>query len=99
MSNLSHQLLSIEIIESHTDRTCRVSLSVIQGTTVVQAIKQAKCFPDFQDRLKAGMAVGIFSKKVTLDTPVSDGDRIEIYRPLLVTPKERRRNKALLASA
>ncbi len=38
--------------------------------------------------------VGIFSRTVKLDALVKDGDRIEIYRPLLADPKEIRRRRA-----
>ena len=38
--------------------------------------------------------VGIFSKIVALDVPVRAGDRIEIYRPLILDPKEARRLRA-----
>jgi len=43
-----------------------------------------------------GMPVGIFSTLVTLDTAVKSGDRVEIYRQLLVDPKEKRRQRARL---
>ena len=39
-------------------------------------------------------AVGIFGKRVRPDTPLTDGDRVEIYRPLALDPKERRRRRA-----
>lgn len=38
--------------------------------------------------------VGIFGKKTTLDHLLSDRDRIEIYRPLILDPKEMRRKRA-----
>ena len=38
--------------------------------------------------------VGIFGKKTTLDHPLNDRDRIEIYRPLILDPKEMRRKRA-----
>ena len=38
--------------------------------------------------------VGIFGKRVGPDTPLADGDRVEIYRPLEMDPKERRRQRA-----
>lgn len=38
--------------------------------------------------------VGIFGKRVTPQTMVADGDRIEIYRPLVFDPKESRRRRA-----
>jgi putative ubiquitin-RnfH superfamily antitoxin RatB of RatAB toxin-antitoxin module len=39
--------------------------------------------------------LGIFGRTVPLDTKVADGDRVEIYRPLLIDPKEARRRRAL----
>lgn len=42
----------------------------------------------------AQLTVGIFGQSVALDTPVKAGDRIEIYRPLLIDPKEKRRQRA-----
>jgi len=38
--------------------------------------------------------VGIFSKATTLDQPLRENDRVEIYRPLIADPKEVRRRKA-----
>lgn len=38
--------------------------------------------------------LGIFSKPVPPDTVLQNHDRVEIYRPLLVDPKERRRKLA-----
>lgn len=38
--------------------------------------------------------VGIFGKKKSLDTVLRDGDRVELYRPLLADPKESRRRRA-----
>jgi hypothetical protein len=38
--------------------------------------------------------VGIFGEIAGLQDPVRDGDRVEIYRPLLADPKEARRRRA-----
>ncbi len=38
--------------------------------------------------------VGIFSRKVSLDHCPADGDRIEVYRPLTLTPNEIRKLRA-----
>lgn len=38
--------------------------------------------------------VGIFSKPCQLQDLVKEGDRIEIYRPLIIDPKEARRKKS-----
>lgn len=42
--------------------------------------------------------VGIFSRPAKLTDIVSDGDRVEIYRPLIADPKEMRRKRAAEAS-
>lgn len=42
-----------------------------------------------------GHAVGIFGKRVDLEQRLADGDRVEIYRPLAMDPKEARRQRAL----
>lgn len=41
--------------------------------------------------------VGIFSRRRELSAPLRDGDRVELYRPLLVDPKQVRRERARLA--
>ena len=39
-------------------------------------------------------SVGVFGRRVPADTRLADGDRVEIYRPLLLDPKEQRRQRA-----
>lgn len=42
----------------------------------------------------AGLCVGIFGERVPLDAHLHGGERVEIYRPLQVDPKELRRRRA-----
>ena len=62
------------------------------GATVMDALHQSglmqRC-PEVKD-----FSVGIFAKPVSPSTVVKSGDRIEIYRPLIVDPKEKRRQRA-----
>ena len=39
--------------------------------------------------------LGIFGKRVKDDTVLRDGDRIEVYRPLVADPKDARRKRVL----
>jgi len=39
-------------------------------------------------------AVGVWGRGVALDAPLAEGDRVEIYRPLQMDPKEARRRRA-----
>lgn len=68
-----------------------VSLQVADGTTIAQAIAQTDWllgYPQISE-----YDVGIFAKKVTWQTLVCQGDRIEIYRPLTIDPIKRRQAK------
>ena len=62
--------------------------------TVRAAIEASGVLNDFPDIELTRNRVGIFSKLAQLDTPLRDGDRVEIYRPLQVDPKEARRRRA-----
>jgi len=67
-------------------------LMVDSGETVAEVINQTS-IPERYPETK-NYAVGIFSQKTTRDAVVVEGDRIEIYRPLLIDPKEIRRARA-----
>ncbi|MGN6226764.1 MAG: RnfH family protein [Dyella sp.] len=46
-----------------------------------------------QDLLE-GQPLGIFARRIELDQVLQEGDRLEIYRPLQLDPKEARRRRA-----
>jgi putative ubiquitin-RnfH superfamily antitoxin RatB of RatAB toxin-antitoxin module len=87
-------LISIEVVYATPEKQKIMSLSVVEGTTVAEAIEQsgiARFFPEIDLNKNA---VGIWNKTCkTTDTP-RQGDRIEIYRPLIADPKEIRRRRA-----
>lgn len=62
------------------------------GATVADALEQSHLRQDHPET--NSLLFGIFSKPALLDTVVKEGDRIEIYRPLLLSPKENRRQRA-----
>ena len=51
-------------------------------------------YSNFTDIDLRNNKIGIFSRPVKLTDQLKDGDRIEIYRPLLADPKEIRRKRA-----
>ncbi|MDG6897815.1 RnfH family protein [Actinobacillus delphinicola] len=70
------------------------SYTVSEGTTVEEAILHSKLLEKFPNIDLHKNKVGIFSRPVTLKDTVNNGDRIEIYRPLLADPREIRRQRA-----
>lgn len=70
-------------------------LQVDAGTTLEQAVRLSGVLDAAPEIDLDKMAVGIYSKKKTLDTVLREHDRVEIYRPLIADPKNaRRRRKA-----
>lgn len=76
------------------DAVFEVELALPEGATVADAIAasglRAAC-PEVEIR---DGRIGIFARKVARGTVLRDGDRVEIYRPLKVDPKEARRRRA-----
>ncbi|URN98308.1 RnfH family protein [Leclercia adecarboxylata] len=70
----------------------RVTLQ--EGATVEEAIRASGLLTLRNDIDLAKNKVGIYSRPVKLADAVKDGDRVEIYRPLIADPKELRRQRA-----
>ena len=86
-------MLKIELVFIAQDKTTvQLTMDLPPGTTVAQALTYSKIHHTHPET--TALAVGIFSKVVPLETVLRDGDRIELYRPLLVDPKEKRRQLA-----
>jgi putative ubiquitin-RnfH superfamily antitoxin RatB of RatAB toxin-antitoxin module len=64
-----------------------LKLEVPDGSTVREAIDHSGLLAQFPEIDLATQEVGIFGKVVKLDTRVSDGDRVEIYRPITADPE------------
>lgn len=68
-----------------------------EGSTVAEAIARSGIRAQFPGLVVDPAAVGIFSRKVSMEQALRAGDRVEIYRPLIADPKEVRRQRAALA--
>jgi putative ubiquitin-RnfH superfamily antitoxin RatB of RatAB toxin-antitoxin module len=86
--------IAVEVIYA-TPRQQRIfSIRVPEGTTVAGAIRVSGLLEEFPEIDLARNKVGIFSRRVSLEHSLRPGDRIEIYRPLLVDPKTARHVRA-----
>ncbi len=87
-------MIAIEVAYALPMRQVVLKVEVSPGTTVQQAIESSGVLQQFPQIDFATAVVGIFSRPCRLGDVVKAGDRIEIYRPLLIDPKEARRNRA-----
>jgi putative ubiquitin-RnfH superfamily antitoxin RatB of RatAB toxin-antitoxin module len=62
-------------------------LDVPAGSTVRQAIEHSGLLGQYPDIDLDSQRVGIFGKLTKLESPVKDGDRVEIYRPITADPE------------
>jgi len=64
------------------------------GTTVIQAIEQSGLLEQESTVQVSRDRLAIFGKRVSADYVLSDGDRVEILRPLEISAAEARRLRA-----
>jgi putative ubiquitin-RnfH superfamily antitoxin RatB of RatAB toxin-antitoxin module len=84
--------IAVEVVLALPERTLLRRLALAEGATVADAIAAADLGGD--EALVDSRRLGIFGKRVPPEQPLRDGDRVEIYRPLLLDPKEARRRRA-----
>lgn len=63
----------------------------------MEAVKKSGLPEQFPELASTALQLGVFGKTITQGATLEDGMRIEIYRPLILDPKESRRKRALLA--
>jgi uncharacterized protein len=90
---MADRMISVEVVHLDAERQWLRCIEVVEGSTVMQAISAS----GVAEILPSGMVdpdrLGIFSKRVSSDHLVQAGDRIEIYRPLMLDPMEARRRR------
>jgi putative ubiquitin-RnfH superfamily antitoxin RatB of RatAB toxin-antitoxin module len=89
-------LIRIEVAYALPERQMIITLEVDVGCSVLAAVQQSGITRDFPDIDPASARYGIFGDPVQdpASHPVRAGDRVEIYRPLLIDPKAVRRQRA-----
>jgi putative ubiquitin-RnfH superfamily antitoxin RatB of RatAB toxin-antitoxin module len=95
-SLMVNRKFSIQVVYCQPLEQICVSLLVSEGCTAAQAISQSRLTDQFALQFEGenGARIGNFGKQISLDTVLKPGDRVEIYRPLLLSPTEARRLRA-----
>ena len=87
-------MINITVAFAALEKQVEIPLQVEPSCNVAVAIKRSGILEQFPEILYPDISVGIFSRKVNLDAGLSEGDRVEIYRPLEITPMQARRLRA-----
>lgn len=86
--------LKIEVVYALRGEQALIVLEVGEGASVREAIERSGILQRYPEIELARGRVGIFGRQVELDASLRDGDRVEIYRPLVADPKQARRERA-----
>jgi putative ubiquitin-RnfH superfamily antitoxin RatB of RatAB toxin-antitoxin module len=87
-------VIRVEVVHAQAQRSIIKSVALEQGATIADALAAVASDQDFLGVDLANSPVGIFGKVARRDLTLKDGDRVEIYRPLLEEPKLARRRRA-----
>ncbi|MGD8378017.1 MAG: RnfH family protein [Gammaproteobacteria bacterium] len=86
--------IAVEVAHARPERQLVLRLDVPEGTTVLEAVRRSGILERFPSIDLAHNRLGVFGKLVKPDQVLREGDRVEIYRPLVADPKEARRRRA-----
>jgi putative ubiquitin-RnfH superfamily antitoxin RatB of RatAB toxin-antitoxin module len=88
------ETISIAVVYALPERQDIVDLVVPKGTTVMQAVELSQLPARFSAIGARPLQCAVFGRIVKDSDVLADGDRVEILRPLLIDPKESRRQAA-----
>ena len=92
---MSHKI-AVEVVYALPEKQYLQRVTLEEGATVEAAIRASGILELRRDIDLAKNKVGIYSRPVKLGDVLKEGDRVEIYRPLIADPKELRRQRAEL---
>ena len=82
---MKNEQMKVEVVYAQPETAEVRSVQVPAGATVADAVAASGL---------QGSVFGVFGKQVLPTHPLREGDRVEIYRPLQIDPKEARRRRA-----
>jgi len=88
--------IAVEVVYALADKQKLLRLSVPYGTSMRAAAERSGIAGLFADLDLATAPMGIFGKAVARpeERVLEEGERVEIYRPLIADPKEARKQRA-----
>lgn len=93
-SVMQDPLIDVEVAFAKPNEQLVIAIKLTVGSSVCVAINQSGLLERYPEIDLAVMKCGIFGKVCTLEKIVEEGDRVEIYRPLLQNPMDARRQRA-----
>jgi putative ubiquitin-RnfH superfamily antitoxin RatB of RatAB toxin-antitoxin module len=86
--------ITVTVVYALPESATEIELTLPAGATIAEALNRSGIATGHPEVDLARCPVGIFGRRVGHSTLLSDGDRVEVYRPLIAEPKDARRRRA-----
>jgi len=83
--------VTVTVVHGAPDRLYELPVTVPHGATLLDAVVASGLLAQVPTLSVQQLDLGVFNRPLPTHTPVRPGDRVEVYRPLTVDPKEARR--------
>lgn len=93
---MSEAMLTVEVAYATPEKQYLLKVTVPKGSTALEAVQCSAIWEQVPELEGEHWVLGVFSQRLKDPSTyeVKEGDRVEIYRPLLVDPKQARRERA-----
>ena len=91
---MSDSQIRVELVYAKPGEQILEQLLVSADDTIESVIRKSGILEHFPEIDLTTNKVGVFGKAAALSARLNDGDRVEIYRPLIADPKEARKKRA-----
>ena len=90
--------IGVTVVLALPDRATEIALRLPAGATIADALERSGLAERHPDVDLARARVGIFGKLSDRRAILMEGDRVEVYRPLIADPKQQRQRRAAAAT-
>ncbi|WP_105168676.1 RnfH family protein [Pseudoalteromonas sp. T1lg23B] len=87
-------MIKVEVVYAIPHKATCIQVDVAEGTSAEQVVMQSGILEKCPEIDATNLTLGIWNRTVKNHQVVREGDRIEIYRPLIADPKDARRRRA-----
>ena len=101
MAETDCDMIKVEVAYALPHKQVLIPLHVKKGTTVYDAVVESGVADRFPDIDLETAPMGVFGKaeRKPKERVLNEGERVELYRPLIAEPKEVRKRRAEEAKA
>ncbi|MAR89448.1 MAG: RnfH family protein [Pseudomonadota bacterium] len=93
---MTEPMIQVEVAYALPEKQMIIPLTVKKGTTLYDAVVQSGIADEFEGLDIDATPMGVFGKaeRQPKERVLEDGERAELYRPLIADPKEVRKKRA-----